>query len=251
MRPKSKQNRKLTHTIFLQREHQLGHHSYDEEMRQYEYIKQGNMLGIEESKDMFTSSKTGVLSDDPLRNTKYLFVASMTLVTRFCIEGGMEAETAYTLSDLYIQQADQCTSVTAVETLHTEMVTDLTQRMAAHQKKAVLSRAVLLCMDFIYYNLHTSITVRALAEHAGLSPSYLSRLFKKETGYSISEYIRRKRVEAAENMLKFSDYTYSEISNYLMFSSQSHFIKVFKEITGYTPKSYRNRFFRHNWPNKE
>ncbi len=123
MRPKSKQNRKLTHTIFLQREHQLGHHSYDEEMRQYEYIKQGNMLGIEESKDMFTSSKTGVLSDDPLRSTKYLFVASMTLVTRFCIEGGMEAETAYTLSDLYIQQADQCTSVTAVETLHTEMVT--------------------------------------------------------------------------------------------------------------------------------
>ena len=50
-------------------------------------------------------------------------------------------------------------------------------------------------------------------------------------------------MEAAQNMLKFSDYTYAEISAILAFSSQSHFIRVFRKQTGYTPKEYRNKFF--------
>ncbi|MBP3325216.1 MAG: helix-turn-helix domain-containing protein [Coprococcus sp.] len=50
----------------------------------------------------------------------------------------------------------------------------------------------------------------------------------------------------AENLLKYSDFSAIDISNDLCFSSHSHFIKVFKEHTGYTPKEYRNRFFRRN-----
>lgn len=51
-------------------------------------------------------------------------------------------------------------------------------------------------------------------------------------------------MEAAENMLKFSDYTYAEISSILAFSSQSHFARVFKQRTGYTPKQYRDAYFK-------
>jgi AraC-like DNA-binding protein len=66
----------------------------------------------------------------------------------------------------------------------------------------------------------------------------------KEMGISVSEYIRRKRVEAAENMLRYSDYTLIEISQYLAFSSYSHFAGVFHAYTGLTPKEYRKRFYR-------
>ena len=45
-------------------------------------------------------------------------------------------------------------------------------------------------------------------------------------------------------MLRFSDYSYAEIAASLAFSSQSHFIRVFRVQTGYTPKEFRNRFFR-------
>lgn len=47
--------------------------------------------------------------------------------------------------------------------------------------------------------------------------------------------------------LKYSNYSYLEISNYLAFSSHNHFAKVFKEHTGYSPKDYRTKFFRHNF----
>jgi YesN/AraC family two-component response regulator len=243
----NQQDKKLTHTTFLQREYMIRHHSYDEELLQYQYIKEGNMASVEESKRLFRTGIAGTLSDDPLRNYKYLFVASMTLVTRFCIEGGMEAETAYNLSDLYIQQADKCCSVIEVQEFHTEMVIDFTKRMAAIRKETVYSKAVILCMDYIYYHLHKTITVPELANQVKLTPTYLSSLFKKETGISISDYIRSKRVEAAENMLKYSNYSYLEISNYLAFSSHSHFAKIFKVHTGYSPKEYRTKFFRHNW----
>lgn len=241
------QHKNLTHTAFLQRENMTRHHTYDEELLQYEYIKEGNMSSIEESKRLFRKGNTGVVSNDPLRNTKYLFVASVTLATRFCIEGGMEAETAYNLSDLYIQQADKCTSILEVQELQTEMIIDFTKRMAVEKNKVIFSKPILLCIDYIYYNLHTSITVKDLAKNVDMTPTYLSYLFKKETGISISVYIKNKRVEAAKNMLKYSNYTYIDISNYLSFSSHSHFIKIFKQHTGYTPKEYRKRFFRHNW----
>ena len=91
------------------------------------------------------------------------------------------------------------------------------------------------------------ITLQALAEEVHLSPSHLSKLFHREMGLTISDYIRKKRVEAAGNMLKFSDYSCAEIANYLCFSSESHFIQIFKKEMGKTPKQYRELFFRRNW----
>ena len=98
-------------------------------------------------------------------------------------------------------------------------------------------------MDYIYEHLHQRITLPDLAEQAGLTRSYLSALFKKETGRSVSDYVMDKRIEAAGNMLKFSDYSCADISAILAFSSQSHFIRAFKARTGQTPRAWRERFF--------
>ena len=84
-------------------------------------------------------------------------------------------------------------------------------------------------MDYIHYHLHEKITVPILAEHVHLNPTYLSELFKRETGTAISQYITDKRMEAAENMLKYSEYSFDEIAQILAYRSQSHFSKVFKK----------------------
>lgn len=238
---------KLLHTIFLQRENLSRHHSYDEELRGYQSLKQGDLSHIDELLGMFDSELTGHLSNNPLRNSQYLFVASTTLTTRFSIEGGLPSEVAYNMSDLYIQEMDLCTTVANVKVLHKKMINDFAFRITQQILKPAYSKTTLICMDYIYYHLHTPITVVDLSQHVGLNPSTLSTRFKKETGVSVSEYIREKRIEAAQNMLKFSDYTYLEIANYLAFSNHSHFITLFKKNTGLTPKSYRNKYFRHNW----
>ena len=229
---------------FLNRENHVRHHYYDEEMKQYELLKIGNPDAVTEGMRLFSSQYLGHLSDDPLRNIKYMFVASVTLATRFAIEGGMSSETAYDISDLYIRKADKCSNPDDVVSLHTEMLTFFTQKIIRIRKQNIISKNILQCMDYIDYHLHEKITVLALADYVKLNPSYLSVLFHKETGLPISSYIAKRRIETAGNMLKFSDYSYADISSFLAFSSQSHFIKIFRKETGYTPKEYRNLFFR-------
>jgi YesN/AraC family two-component response regulator len=222
----------------------MPHHKHEEDMLQYEYIKNGDTRGIDEAVKMFLSSAVGKLSDDTLQNAKYLFVCSMTLTTRFAIEGGMESESAYNTSDLYIQTADKCKSVDEIRVLHKDMTTHFVRQMADLKKQNVYSKPVVLSLDYIYDHLHQVITVAELAEAVSISASYLSTLFKKEMGISVSEYIRHKRVEAAENMLKYSEYTLTEISQFLAFSSFSHFATVFRQNTDLTPKEYRKKYFR-------
>ena len=108
-----------------------------------------------------------------------------------------------------------------------------------------------LAIDYIYDNLHNKILLEEIAQAAGLSDSYLSKLFHKETGKNISEYIITKRVDAAKNLLMFTEYTTSEISNFLNFSSESHFIATFKKHTGITPKKFRLYNFRNRVYNQD
>ncbi len=237
---------KITHLQFIQRENSVKHHSYTEETLSYEYIKQGDMKAVTEGVRIFHSDMVGHLSNAPLRNKQYLFVAATTLATRYAIEGGMDAETAYIASDLFIQRADKAENVAEINDLHKEMLTYYVKQVSNHLRKTVLSKPVIQCMDYIYYHLHEAVNGEILAEITGLNRSYLSTLFHKETGVTISDYIMSKKMEATENMLKYSDYTLSEISEFLNFSSYSYLAKVFREHHGMSPREYRMRYFGHS-----
>lgn len=240
-------NKKLSHVEFINREYNVSHLSYDREIAFFESIKSGD---VEEAMRLFkplNSDSLGRLSEDSLRNLKYHLIITVAFMTRYCIEGGMEMETAYNLSDIYIQSIDKCTTKEEIHKLHKDVIYEYVKRMKQIQKTSVFSKSILVCLDYIYDNLHTKITLEQLAEQVKLSPSYLSKLFHKEVGLTVSSYITKKRIEAAENMLKYSNYSSADISNYLCFSSESHFIQVFRKNTGYTPKSYREKFFRTRW----
>ena len=236
--------KKLRYMEYLHRETADRHHTHTEDMYQYDLLRLGDPRAVEEGVRMFSSNLPGHISDDPLRNYKYLFVASITLASRSAITGGMDAERAYNISDLYILKMDTLQTVDEVKALHADMFAFYTKEMAALDKAKVYSKPIVVCIDYIYNHLHEAIRTEKLAEQAGLNRSYLSTLFKKETGQSVSAYILSKRMEAAQNMLRFSEYSYAEIAAILAFSSQSHFIRVFRAQTGYTPKEFRNRFFR-------
>lgn len=246
MREHAHIEKKLVHMAFLQREDGFSHHGYDQELLQYEYLRAGDMRAVEEGVRLFNGNNVGHLSDDPIRDKRYLFVAATTMATRFAIEGGLNQETAYNLSDLFIQRMDLCKTVEEISALHRVMLEEFTQR-TAKQRMRRYPKAILLAIDYIYLHLHETIEVKEIAAHVSLNRSYLSTLFVREVGIPISDYIREKRVEAAKNMLKFSDFTLQEIGNYLAFHSQSHFVSVFKAHTGVTPGVYRQTHYRSNW----
>ena len=240
---------KLGYLDFLSREDRVRHHRYVEEMKQYDMMRSGDINAISESAKLWDSGLYGHLSDDPLKNAKYRFVTTITLATRFAIEGGMDEEDAYNASDLYIQNLESCKTPDDVRRLHTDMMTFFTWAMADMQKAETHSKAVNECMDYIHYHLHEKITVAILAQRVHLNPTYLSELFKRETGTAISQYITDKRMEAAENMLKYSEYSFDEIAQILAYRSQSHFSKVFKKHSGMTPGEYRAKYSQNGiWP---
>ncbi len=240
--------KKLSHVEFINREYNISHLSYEREMAFFESIKNGDPDEAKRLFKPFNGEEMGKLSEDNLRNLKYHLTITVAFITRYCIEGGMEMETAYNLSDIYIRSIDKCRSEEEINLLHHEVVDDYAQRMQIIRKQNRYPKAITMCLDYIYDNLHTKITLEELANITSLSPAYLSKLFHKEVGRTITSYITSKRVEAASNMLKFSDYSCIEISDYLCFSSESHFIQVFRKHTGYTPKSYREQFFRTRKP---
>lgn len=182
----------------------------------------------------------GLLSKDPLMNLKYHLVISTAIITRVCVEAGMAMEQAFRLSDFYILKLDNANSLQAVEKIHDQMVLHFTGKMQLLSQQPETSKPVAQCMEYIYANLQKRVTVEDLADFTGLSPSHLSRLFKKETGVSVSDYIREKKVEKAQELLRFSDFSLVKIATDLSFSSQSHFTQVFREFTGMTPKKYRD-----------
>lgn len=240
----------LSNTLFYQRENENLHSLYETELTFYTAVQSGDWDKVSKVMSPLTSKGLGQLSKNPVRNLQYHLIISIALITRFCIEGGLDQEAAYSLSDLFIQKADQCVREKDITQLHHTMVFEYTNRMAKLSTKPVTSKPIVLCLDYIHKHLHDPLNLQDVSEYVGLNATYLSTLFKKEMGMSMVQYVQQQKVEAAMNMLKYSDYPYADISNYFAFSSHSHFISVFKKHTGMTPKKYRDEYYSSNWKDK-
>ena len=94
-------------------------------------------------------------------------------------------------------------------------------------------------IEYIKENYYRHIPLEEIAQITYMSKTYLSTLFKKETGYSISEYINGIRVDRARSLLVNSDIAIVEIARMCGFEDQSYFTKVFRKTTGITPKKCR------------
>lgn len=238
-------SRELNSQLFYRQENNENHKEYDDEIHFYDLIAEGNLEEVSKlvssPKDdkMYEDKGYGHLSDNPLQNAKYHIAISIALVTRYCISHGLDHELAYTLSDVYILKMDRMQTLKDVIRLHGDMLLDYTRHMAGLPKKNVYSLQTVQAINYISANYSSDINVESVAAGLGINRSYLSKLFKANTGKAISDYIRSERLRAAANMLRFSDFSSAEIAEYLHFSSQSHFIQCFKKEMGVTPAEYR------------
>lgn len=219
------------------------HPTHSEDMQRFYYLQQGDMRAVELSERDMQSILQGKLSDDPLRNIRYLFIVNTALAARFVVEAGVPLETAYAISDLYIQKADKAATEEEIHQCNVGLFTTYVNMVRKFKRENTYSKPIMLCLNYIDSHFNESITLQKLAEYAEVSPNYLSALFKKETGETLSSYLTRLRTETAKALLTRTSYDYSQISQSLGFCSQSHFTKVFREQTGYSPGEYRRKFF--------
>lgn len=100
------------------------------------------------------------------------------------------------------------------------------------------SVASIIC-DYIDMHFTEDINRNNLAEIVYLDPDYTARLFKKETGNSLLNYIIKKRIEMAKSLLSNTELSVNLISDKVGYSNYSYFTKLFKKETGFTPVDYR------------
>ncbi len=239
--------KELSHKFISNREAGTNFPDYDNERDFFMAITTGNLNLVTKLNSTYYKQRkaygeqSGKLSDNPAINRKYYFVMLASTIVCFCIEAGLDRETALALSAIYIDKADKLSNLAKIDELENDMIFEFTKRMAERHKKNIYSKQITKCMDYIYENLHHKISVSSIANQLDMAPTYLSKLFSKETGMPLSAYIKEQRLIAAANMLVYTNNSISEISEYFIFSSQSHFTTSFQNKYGVTPKKYRDK----------
>ncbi|NGZ75403.1 response regulator transcription factor [Saccharibacillus alkalitolerans] len=92
---------------------------------------------------------------------------------------------------------------------------------------------------YIDRNLQNEITQKEVADHVHLNPSYFSALFKEQTRVTFSEYVTRRKIQHAKQLLLTTNLPIGEVAEESGYKTAKYFIKIFKELEGMTPSTYR------------
>ena len=141
------------------------------------------------------------MSDDELKQQKYMAVSFITLATRYAIQGGMNENNAYSFSDNFILKIDKAKNKAAVNSLIVDAAIELTNKVNLCQKKFNYSPHIRKCVAYINKNLNEKLTVNSVAKYCNLSSDYLSRIFKEEMGVNLSAYITHQKLEMSQTLL--------------------------------------------------
>ncbi|MCD8329466.1 MAG: AraC family transcriptional regulator [Lachnospiraceae bacterium] len=220
---------------------------YAQEKMMNGMIMEGDIRRVEKYLESAGNQRGGKMSTNPFRQQLYTTIVGIAVAARAALDGGLGEEEAFTLSDSYMQEADTCTSPEQLWDIYRRAVLDFTERVHENKSDVLMSEKIKLSIDYILKHLHYDISLKQIADNAGLSETYFSALFKKETGETVSEFIQKSRVKEAQSMIQYSEYSLLEIGQYLGFCSQSHFSKTFRRYTGMTPGQYRKKNFKRTW----
>ncbi len=227
---------------FWERENKKSHTSYETEILLFSCIMHGDTERLGSCFEMLMQDGivTGKLSENSMRQMKYWAVSCITIGTRYAIQGGLPEMEAFNLSDRYIRDIDMIENEKEILDYLVKVSFDLTKKIKSIKTQHNYPSPIRKCVSFIDKNLHSKITLEELSEICGLSKDYLSQLFKKTTGLNITEYIMKKRLSSAKQLLD-RDVSISDTAYALGFCSESYFISCFKKKYNITPKEYVKR----------
>lgn len=179
-----------------------------------------------------------IIEHDPLRTRKNGMIIRNTLSRMAAAFGGVPAIYLHILSEKYALQIEEATSPEYLEDVVSPRMfaeyCDLVANFSASQYSGLIKEVV----KYIGSHLTDEVSVSVLAEHFHVNASHLARKFKKETGYTISDYVNGQKVEAAKLMFQGGEMGVKEVAARLGFNSSSYFSTTFKKIAGVSPLYY-------------
>jgi len=175
---------------------------------------------------------------DPLRNIKNYGIVLNTLLRKAVEEGGVHPLYIDRLSSSMAKKLEASSSVQDCLRLFTTMVHKYCLLVKNHAMThySLLVQHVILRIEA---DLTADLSLKAHADFLNVNPSYLSSLFKRETGTTLTEYVNRQRVNHAIFLLNATEMQIQTIAQYCGIPDVNYFTKIFKKVIGKTPKEYR------------
>lgn len=169
------------------------------------------------------------------------FAIIRTLCRKAAEAGGVSLLTVDAVSQKYAQKSYSVNNVASYEEMIQNFITEICDAVKDCRREAY-SSMVHHAAEYIKLNLSHKLTVSDIAREVNVSASWLSKQFKKETGYTTSQYMADKRTEKAAKLLVSTCLSVQDISSYVGFLDNNYFVKVFKKQYQMTPTDYRKKF---------
>lgn len=211
---------------------------YEEELEWFQGIAAGKR-DIDIYKK-YNVAGIGVLAkNSDFKQLEYMSVCAITLATRAAIQGGVPPVVAFETSDLLLQRLSKYENMNHLLNETTDCTNIFVELVNEYKGKKSGNSIAELCKDYISQHLYKEFSIMQMAEELKMSRTYMSKKFSQQTGMTIQNYIIKERLNAAANLLKYSEESVSDISEYMHFSSPSRFSMYFKKEYGVAPLRYR------------
>lgn len=176
--------------------------------------------------------------NDPIRNIKNYCIIMNTLLRKGAEQGSVHPLHIDNLSSKFARKIEQINTKEAGLALQKEMIHKYCLLVKNHSMKgySLLVQKVITRIDS---DLTADLSLKTQAQLLDVNPSYLSTLFKKETGLTLTDYVNKKRVENAVFLLNTTTMQIQTIAQYCGIADVNYFTKIFKKYIGKTPKEYR------------
>lgn len=177
---------------------------------------------------------------DQLRNTKNYCIIMNTLLRKAAENGGVHPIYLDTISSDYAKRIEQLSSVNTAQDFMLDMFRNYCRLVRSHSIKQYSPpiQKTITCIDA---DLTADLSLSKLAEINNVNASYLSTLFKNETGQTLTDFVNMRRIKLAKKLLGSTNLQIQTISQHCGILDVHYFTKMFKKYEGVTPKAYRER----------
>lgn len=216
---------------------QLVEQRYEMENRLMELIRKGQG---QQAMQSLRNSTQGALERrmDPTRDARNYTIILNTLMRKAAEQGGVHPMYIDRLSSEYALRIERTVYWEGFKSLWSDMALGYSQLVRKHSAKK-LSPLVQKVVTRIDFDLTANLSLRATAQALNVNASYLSTLFKQETGETLTNYVNRKRMEQAAYLLTSTQFPVSVVAQSCGISDDNYFTKLFKRAKGMTPTQFR------------
>lgn len=212
---------------------------YQEEERMMNFISIGDYESIEHIMNNGGLPKPAQRFPDSVRDMKNGLIILNTLCRKAAQSGRIHPVYLDTISKKYATRIENCNSLQQLNGLNKEMLRKYCMLVQKHSLKNY-SQPVQNVINEISFHLNGDLGLESLAELVSLNKSYLSSLFKKETGETLTNYVNRKRIDHSIYLLNTTNHNIQDIAMLCGISDLNYFTKLFKKMKHMTPSEYRN-----------